>query len=324
METPASTDAPRPPGPIDRGLALAPVLAGGFLMGSADIVPGVSGGTVALLLGIYERLLRNIRAGAAAIGHLGRGHLGNVVPALQRVEWAWLIALLTGVVSAFAVLAGTIEHHLEVNPVPTAGLFGGLVLGSIVIATGDVRRWDPTAVTLAAGSAVAAFVLLGLRSAQVTDPGPLVFLLAGAFAICAMILPGVSGSFLLLTVGMYEPVLDAADARDLLPLLAFAVGAGIGLGSFSTVLTWALERWHDWLLAVLVGLMAGSMRVLWPWPAGPDGVGDTRLGAPDGDIALTAGLAATGLVAVVAIARIARARLAEGTGPVVSEQVSGQ
>ncbi len=298
------------PDPFRSASLLAPVLAGGFLMGAADIVPGVSGGTVALLLGFYERLVGNVRQGAAALAHLVRLDFGGFRRGLAAVEWAWLVALLSGIGAALVLLAGAIEHQLEVNPVPMSGLFLGLVVGSVVVAREDVRAWTTQTIAVAAISAVVAFFALGLRTAAIVDPSPLVFFLAAMVAICAMILPGVSGSFLLLMLGMYEHVLDAADARDLVSLGAFVAGAAVGLGAFSTFLTWLLARFHDLLLAALIGLMVGSLRVLWPWPAGGPGVGvgETALGAPSGQVLSTVALALVGLIAVIVVARVARAR----------------
>ncbi len=297
-----------PHDPVRSARAVAPVLVGGFLMGAADIVPGVSGGTIALLLGIYERLVGNVRQGASALSSLLRGHPAAFRRGLAAVEWAWLVALLSGIGAALVLLAGAIEHQLEVNPVPMSGLFLGLVVGSVLVARHDVREWDRTKVVVLVAAAIVTFFGLGLRTAAVTDPTPVAFFLAAAVAICAMILPGVSGSFLLLMMGMYEPVLDAAEAGRWSHLAAFAAGAAVGLGSFSTLLTWLLARFHDLLLAALIGLMVGSLRVLWPWPAGEPGVGvgETALGAPDGQVLVTALLAVVGLVAVVAVARFAR------------------
>jgi putative membrane protein len=152
-----------------------------------------------------------------------------------------------------------------------AGLFFGLVAGSIVVAWLLLR--DRTTSDLAVMAAVGAvtFVLLGFQSGPVSDPSPIAFFLAGAVAICAMILPGISGSFLLLMMGMYAAVLGAAhdrSASDLLSLALFGVGAVLGLALFSTALGWVLDRHHNRVLAVLIGLMVGSFRVLWPWPNG--------------------------------------------------------
>jgi len=294
-------------GPIDRGRAAVRPVAFGFLMGMADLVPGVSGGTIALLLGIYDRLVASIRAGAGALAALVSGDLAGVADDLHRVEWRWLLLLLSGIGAAVVLLASGLERLLETNPVELSAGFAGLVIGSIVVTLADVDRWDRLSLALLVGVAAVFFVGLGLRPGTIEAPSLPIFFAAGALAICAMILPGVSGSFLLLTVGMYEPVIGAISDRELVIAAAVAGGAVVGLGSFSTLLSWVLRRWHDRVLAVLIGLMAGSLRVLWPWPAGPDGVGDTGLGAPvTGDLLITVLLAVAGVAFVVVIARLAR------------------
>ncbi|MDX1658142.1 MAG: DUF368 domain-containing protein [Nitriliruptorales bacterium] len=309
QDDPAAVD--RPPGvPVRRfgAKTMATTLVSGFLMGSADIVPGVSGGTVALVLGIYERVVINVRQGARALSLLLRGELRHAVRALGFVEWSFLAPLLIGIGAAVLTLASGLEHLLENEPELLAAAFFGLVLGSAVVAyteIDDLTRWDVHLVVVA--SAVATFGLLGLRSGRFEDPSLVVVFGGGALAITAMILPGVSGSFILLMIGLYEGVLDAVNERDLVTLAVFGAGAAVGLGSFATFLNWLLRRYHAVVLAALIGLMLGSLRVLWPWPAGVDGVGDVRLGAPpEGDLLPAVGLALAGAVAVVVIAVASR------------------
>ena len=274
----------------------------GFLMGSADVVPGVSGGTVALVLGIYERLVRQIRTGAGALASLVRLRWAEAKDRLASVEWRFLLPLLAGILLAIVSLAALIEHLLEEEPQNTAAAFFGLVLGSIVIAWRLVGSWNATIVALGAAVAVAAFFLLGLRGDEVTDPALALFFGAGAVAIVAMILPGISGSFILLMLGMYQPVLDAVNDRDIATLLVFAVGATLGLALFSTLLDRLLRDHHDAVMAALIGLMAGSLRVLWPWP---DGADTARLSAPEDPIVpvllAVAGFAVVLVVGLVAV-----------------------
>jgi putative membrane protein len=277
----------------------------GFFMGAADIVPGVSGGTVALVFGIYRRLIQSIRLGSSAIGRFLKGDLSGGIGRLREVEWSFLIPLLGGIVLAVLTLSHLLESLLEERPVEMSGLFLGLVAGSVVIAWKLLQQRDATRAMLMVASAVVTFLLMGLRGGttedsvtQVADPALWVFFGAGAIAICAMILPGVSGSFLLVTMGMYGGVLGTVNDRDLLPLGAFLVGCVVGLGLFSQLLHWALDRHYDTVMAVLIGLMLGSIRVLWPWP---EGVESTALSVPEDPVAVPVLLAAVGLAVVLVV-----------------------
>lgn len=274
----------------------------GFLMGSADVVPGVSGGTIALVLGIYERLIHAIRAGAGALGSLVRGRISETLERAKSVEWSFLIPLLAGIGLAIASLAALIQHFLDEQPINTAAVFLGLVTASIVIAWPLVSRWTAARTTTAVGIAVIAFLVLGLRSEELTDPTTILFFGAGAIAIVAMILPGISGSFILLMLGMYNAVLDAVTDRDLAVIAVFGLGAVIGLALFSTVLDRMLRDHHDSMIAGLIGLMAGSLRVLWPWP---DGTDTANLGSPTEPLAPVL-FALTGFAVVIVIARLGR------------------
>lgn len=282
-------------------------LVRGFFMGAADIVPGVSGGTVALVLGIYRHLIESIRNGSSALGHLATGDLSGFVQRLKEVDWAFLVTLLAGILGAILALSHLIETLLEDSPVQMSGLFLGLVAGSVVVAWGLLQRRDGLRAVIMVTTAVAFFVLMGLRSgttedsvSQLDSPALWVFLGSGAIAICAMILPGVSGSFLLVTMGMYGAVLGAVNDRDLASVAAFGLGCVIGLALFSQLLHWALENHYDSVMAVLIGLMLGSVRVLWPWPGGVD---STELAAPaSGEpVLVPVLLAVAGLAVVLAV-----------------------
>ncbi|NQV07796.1 DUF368 domain-containing protein [bacterium] len=268
----------------------------GFLMGSADIVPGVSGGTVALVLGIYERLVHAIRTGSGALGSLVRGRPRQARDRLKEVDWPFLIPLLIGIGIALVTLASVIETQLEEHPTRMAAIFFGLVAGSIFIAARLVKRWDALRIGIVVIVAAGAFFVLGLRSSDVTDPALWAFFAAASVAIIAMILPGVSGSFLLLMLGMYEAVIAAVNDRDIAVLAVFGIGAIIGLALFSTLLDWLLEHHHDTVMAALIGLMAGSLRVLWPWP---DGVDTASVSWPSADQWLTKTLWALAAAALV-------------------------
>lgn len=280
-------------------------------MGAADIVPGVSGGTVALVLGIYDELIANVRLGAHGLKQLLTGDLTEFRSTLKQVEWLWMLSLLGGILLAVLALSSILERLLEEQPIRMSALFFGLVAGSVYVASRMVKSVDGAAIGFGIAFAVAFFLLLGLRADTAVDDGaaevvtksPAVFFAVGAIAICAMILPGISGSFLLVMMGMYSEVLGAVNDRDIVSVLVFAAGAVTGLALFSTLLSWLLERYHTWVLAAMIGLMVGSLRVLWPWPGGTN---TTTLSAPAGDVGVPVLLGVVGVILVVAIDVVSR------------------
>lgn len=290
-------------------------LARGVAMGAADVVPGVSGGTIAVVLGIYERLLGAVRAVAAAAGRLLRGDWRGCGCRLVGVDW-WLVApLLAGILGTIVLGASIIETLLEDHPETMAGMFCGLVAASAVSAC-RLFEWRGTErISLMVASAVATFAVLGLQSGPVADPSLPLLAGAGAVAVCAMILPGISGAFLLLMLGMYTAVINIVNDTRYLDAIVFLAGAAVGLALFSTVLGRVLEVARNPVMAVLVGLMAGSLRVLWPWPNGvgvisrheQDVVSGTALGWPGAQEWLAPTLAAAvGFAVVLIITRLAR------------------
>jgi putative membrane protein len=279
-------------------------------MGTADLVPGVSGGTVALVLGIYERLIASIRAGSRGLGSLVRLDMTGLRRWFGQVEWLLVLPLGAGILLAVLLLARLIQTLLHDEAELMAAVFLGLVAGSVLIAWRLLRAPRPSHLLLMVGVGIATFVLLGLQGStgeddvqQVSDPALWAFFVAGAIAICAMILPGISGSFLLVVMGMYGPVLAAVTELDLVVLVAFMAGCVVGLALFSQLLHRALQRHHDVMLAALIGLMAGSIRVLWPWP---DGVASTTLGAPEGDLIAALVASAVAFIFVVVVAGAAQ------------------
>ena len=286
-------------------------LVRGFAMGSADIVPGVSGGTVALVLGIYDRLIANVHGGASALRHLLTGDIAGFREKMRDIEWVWLVSLLVGILAAIFALSSVIEHLLDNQPVRMAALFFGLIIGSVYVALRLLDRIDAGVVAVMVGVGLVMFVLLGLRSdtavaddaAEVVTKPWYVFFAAGAIAICAMILPGISGSFILVMLGMYTEVLGAVNDRNFGVLIAFAAGCVVGLGLFSTLLNWLLANYHRWVIAAMIGLMLGSMRVLWPWP---NGTNTTTLSAPRGDVTVPILMAVAGCALVVIVDTLGR------------------
>ncbi len=286
-------------------------------MGTADLVPGVSGGTIAMVLGIYERLIGSVREGSSALGSLAKFDFEAMRTHFKQVEWSFLVPLVGAILLAVVLLASFFEHQLEERPTVLAGLFLGLVVGSVVIAWKLIKRPEMKHLAIVVVVALALFVLLGVGEGETAaDPSNLAFFGAGALAICAMILPGISGSLILLMLGMYAPVLGAVSDRDFTTIAVFGLGAVIGLALFSQLLNWALEQHHDPVMAVLVGLMAGSTRVLWPWP---DGVFSAEIGVPDEDWLLVTVAAVVGVGLVYLISRIAADRESVSSEPQPSQ-----
>ncbi len=272
-------------------------------MGAADVVPGVSGGTVALLLGIYDRLVGQIAHLSAAAAQALRGRLRRALAMACRAEWGFLVALLAGIAVAVVGLVEVVRLLMDEQPVGLSAAFFGLVAVTVVATRSQVSRWRVGLVGIFVAVGVAVFLLLGIRAGSVADPAGVVIVGAGALAICAMILPGISGAFVLLLLGLYDPITEAVSDRDVGTVVLFGLGAVIGLAVFSRLLQRLLDRWRDAMIAVLMGLMAGSLRVLWPWPVGDadsGGFGNAALGAPPASelaVAVIAAVAA-GAVAV--------------------------
>lgn len=278
-------------------------------MGTADLVPGVSGGTVALVLGFYRRLVATIQSGSAALGRFARLDMRAGMQHLRRVDWLFLLPLLAGIGLAVVSLSHLMERVLDDYPIEIAALFLGLIASSIIIAWRLLERRDTLRLGIIIVVGAVVFWLLGLRGGvsedsvtQADAAAAWVFFASGALAICAMILPGISGSLILVMIGMYSPVLGAVNDRDGPMVLLFLAGATLGLAFFSQAVHWALQRHYDTVMAGLIGLMLGSTRVLWPWP---NGLEDTGLGRPDEAVPAAVLLMLFGLVLVLAIGTLA-------------------
>ena len=238
----------------------------GLGMGAADVVPGVSGGTVALITGIYDRLVQAIRSiDITALKHLARMDLKN---ALAGVHLRFLLTLFIGIGTAIISLARLMNYLLHHQPVFTWSLFFGLIAASILVVGRRVAGWRGAAGINFILGACAALMIVNLIPFSTPDQLWFIFL-CGLVAICAMILPGISGAFILLILGKYEFV-TAALKNPFLPdslaiILVFCCGCAIGLMGFSRLLNYLLERYANGTLAFLTGLMAGSMWKIWPW-----------------------------------------------------------
>ena len=240
----------------------AGVFLRGMLMGAADIVPGVSGGTMAFITGIYDTLLGSIRS--VDVEFVRRLLKLDISGAWEHVNGGFLLALLLGIATSIFSLARLISWVLHNYPVPLWAFFFGLILASALVLLRQVEQWN-------AGRALS--LLVGVSIALAIALSPVVNLgggiagvfLAGFLAICAMILPGISGSFILVLLGMYGTVLVAVKSLDLVFLGIFVIGAGCGLMCFSRLLYWLLHRYHQGTMALLTGFQFGSLAVVWPW-----------------------------------------------------------
>lgn len=294
-------------------------LVRGALIGVVETVPGVSGGTVALVVGIYDELINSaghvVSAGRRAL--LGPDRAAGVQHHLGLVHWRIVVPVVIGMVAALLTVAGPMSHLVEEHPVTMRALFFGMVLASIGVplrlAGGALRARDAAVVALAA---VIAFVLVSIPPTTVT-PAPLLVVLAAMVAVSALLLPGLSGSFLLLTIGLYQPTLRAVDELDLGYLSLFFLGAALGMVVIVKGLQWLLDQHHRVTMLALTGLMLGALRTLWPWQ-----LEDRTLLAPEGDWWTQLLAAAAGCVVVLVLLAVdARTRARTGHGS--QEEVAG-
>jgi putative membrane protein len=234
----------------------------GLGMGSADIVPGVSGGTIAFITGIYHKLIGSIKLlSTDGLKLLWKWRIREFV---QLVPWSFLVPVLGGGATAILLLSGVLEYLFATFPVLIWAFFFGLVAASIFVVGRKVQKWQWQGVVSFVLGSVIAFWIVGLLPME-TPAHPLAFFVAGGIAICAMILPGISGSFLLLIMGKYEQILSAVVSRDIVTLALVTGGAVVGLALFSRVLHWLFAKYHDLTVTFLAGFLLGSLRKLWPW-----------------------------------------------------------
>ncbi|SEG66940.1 putative membrane protein [Vibrio hangzhouensis] len=231
-------------------------------MGAADVVPGVSGGTIAFITGIYDTLLESIRRVNPSL--LGIWKRKGFKAAFNYINGFFLIALFGGILTSILSLAKFISWALETHPVPVWSFFFGLIMVSVYHMMRQVEHKTLSRFVFLLLGAVFAYSITVLKPLQM-DPTSINIFFAGCIAICAMILPGISGSFILLLLGMYTPVLGAVKGLQIDVMALFAMGCLIGLLSFSHVLSWLLKRYRDFALVFLTGLMLGTLPKLWPW-----------------------------------------------------------
>ncbi len=295
--------ARRAPSPPPRFRAFLANVARGVAIGASDLVPGVSGGTMALVLGIYPRLI-------LAISELTRSGprrslaAGRVREAWLAIDGAFLASLAIGVAVAVLSLATALDLLLERHAeLLYAAFFGMIVVSAWLVALQVPRRGRATAWALV--GATGAFVVVGLAPTSTPDH-PLAYVLAGAIGVSALLLPGLSGAFLLLLLGKYEQVLAAASTLDLSVLFPFAAGLAVGALAFARAIGTALRRWPSAVLGTLAGILVGSLRRVWPWQDA-DSLRAVALAPPSlADAGLALALAVVAGAAVVALHRASR------------------
>jgi putative membrane protein len=245
--------------------SLAADFVRGALIGTAEVIPGVSGGTIALVVGLYDRLISSAANAIKAIAALVSLKPTHARASLRQVEFTMLVPLAIGMVAALVAGSATIEPLLETEPELMRGLFAGMIMASLVVPIRLVSQWRIASGVMVFFGFVAAFALTSLERLPAAQPQLIWVFAAAALAVCALVLPGVSGSFLLLAMGMYQPTIAAVNDRDLGYLGVFALGAIAGMATFALLLQWLLTKYHDGTMALMTGLMLGSLRALWPW-----------------------------------------------------------
>ncbi|WP_420572540.1 DUF368 domain-containing protein [Kordia sp.] len=235
----------------------------GFAMGAADVVPGVSGGTIAFISGIYEELIMSINNVNLDLFKTLRKD--GIKAAWTQLNGNFLVALVLGIGTSILSLASIIKELLKTEFVLLWAFFFGLVIASILFIGKQIEKWDWKAILGFTLAAIVAYYITTLPIGKEEVIPYWFYLVAGALAICAMILPGISGAFILLLLGAYEPVLSAIKNKDITVIAIFAVGAIIGLLSFSKVLKWLFSNYKNLILAILTGFIFGSLNKIWPW-----------------------------------------------------------
>jgi putative membrane protein len=248
----------------------------GSLIGIAELIPGISGGTIALVTGVYQRVIDSAAEavrGIVLVLRFSKTNFAKATTHFKAISWSLLIPMLVGMVTAIFVAAGIVEPLLEQYPTATKALFAGLIAASLFVPiTLSGMGWKISHYLVLLLSSVAAFAFTSIPRAADADPSFIVIMVSAAFAVCALVLPGISGSYLLLALGMYAPTLAAVNDRDFGYLGTFVLGAIVGLASFVSLLQWLLAHKLKMTMVVMTGLMIGSLRALWPWQDESGGV----------------------------------------------------
>lgn len=235
----------------------------GMAMGAADVVPGVSGGTIAFISGIYEELLHSISSFNLSLFSVLRKEGYKKV--WKMVNGSFLCALFMGIFLSILSLAKLIETLLENHPILIWSFFFGLVLASVIFIGKQIKIWNFRSFLYLIFGLIFAYYITTLNPMVSQNSSPWFLFLAGMIAICAMILPGISGSFILVLLGAYKPVLNALNTKDIFSIAVFMTGAVLGLLTFSRLLKWLFSRYKNYTLAILIGFIIGSLNKIWPW-----------------------------------------------------------
>ena len=234
----------------------------GLAMGAADAIPGVSGGTIAFISGIYEELITTIsNINLSLFKTLFKKGISAF---WKQLNGPFIIALLSGIIISYISFMRLAKYLLEYHPILIWSFFFGLIIASIYFVGKQISKWSPIVIVFSIVGAAIAFYISILPTMGNND-NDLFFFMAGAIAICAMILPGISGSFILVVLGAYKTLSDAIHDVDIKKLIIFIAGAGIGLLSFSHLLKWLFKNYRDITLALLTGFIFGSLNKVWPW-----------------------------------------------------------
>jgi putative membrane protein len=241
----------------------------GSLIGIAELIPGISGGTIALITGVYKRVIDSAAEavrGVVLLFGFSKANFAKSTAHFKAISWSLLIPMLIGMVTAIFVGAGIVEPLLDQYPTVTKAVFAGLIAASLFVPiTLSGMGWKLSHYLVLLVSAFAAFAFTSIPRAADADPSFIVIVVSAAFAVCALVLPGISGSYLLLALGMYAPTLAAVNDRNFGYLGTFILGAILGLASFVSLLQWLLANKVKMTMVVMTGLMIGSLRALWPW-----------------------------------------------------------
>ncbi|BET67630.1 DUF368 domain-containing protein [Opitutales bacterium ASA1] len=290
------------------------IYAVGLCMGVADLIPGVSGGTIAFICGVYDRLIEGIKSFDLEL--LRRVLRRDFAGAWAKIPFFFLAALGLGIVTSILTLSKILASLFTTHPVELWSFFFGLILASILLLARETWRWSVGDFGVFLVATVATYVLVGLPVMRTPDSLPFLFL-SGAVAISAMILPGISGSYILVILGKYHEVLAALNDRDFVRIGTFVLGIAVGVVTFVRIVSWLLHHYRKTTLVALTGVMAGALRTVWPWKE----VVSTRLNSKgievpleqanilpplDGSVAIAVACAVVGCLAVLVISRLGR------------------